>query len=93
MPQPAVKKRFERCRVKVLNTLLNNYKAVFPHKEPFHYHCYDMNGHKFIRIELDEIPAVLREQLSEIKKGMPLNTFIQIHLFEKHAQKASLIDL
>lgn len=93
MVQPAIKQRFERCRVKTLNNLLNVYNVVLPEKEPFHFHCYDKNGHKFVRVEVNDLPEALKENLLEIKKGLPAHTMIQIHYYEKNAKKAKKIDL
>jgi len=93
MPRSAIEKRLERCRSKVLNNLLKVYKKVDGCSEPFHFHCYDKNGHKFVRVELDEITEAVKEQLVEKKRGMPMNTFIQVHIFERHGRDPRLIDI
>ena len=93
MAQPAIKKRFDRCKLKTLHNLLKVYRCVYPYQEPFHYHCYDKNGHKFVRVEINDFLEVTEEQLVEIKKPLPNNTFIQVHFFERHAQDPKLIDI
>jgi len=91
--QPAVKQRLDRCKIKTLNNLLTSYNIVYPAPEPFHFHCLDKNGHKFVRIEIEDFSEAVREQLSEMRKELPAQTFIQVHFFEKHAQKPKLINI
>lgn len=91
--QPAVKQRLERCKIKTMNSLLASYKIVYAVPEPFHFHCVDKNGHKFVRVEIGEFSETIREQLSEMRKELPPQTFIQVHFFEKHAQKPKLINI
>jgi hypothetical protein len=93
MPQPAIKKRADNCKVKVLNSLLSSYKIVLPAKDPFHFQCVDKNGHKFVRVEVNSIPEEIKKQLLEFKKECPDNTFIQVHFFKKHDRKAKLINI
>lgn len=92
MAEPAVKQRLERCKIKTLNNLLTSYKIVYSAPEPFHFQCIDKNGHKFVRVEINELLEVVREQMSEMRKELPPQTFIQVHFFEKYAQKPKLIN-
>jgi len=93
MTQPAIKKRFDRCKLKTLNSLLISYKSVYPAPEPFHFQCIDRNGHKFVRVEIDDFLEMTREQLLEAIKTFPDHTFIQVHFFEKYAKNPKLIDI
>ena len=93
MSELAERRRLRKYKEKTLNNLLNNYRIVLTAQKPFHFHCYDKNGHKFVMIETDDLSDITKERLKEIKKGLPDHSIIQIHFYEKYAKKPKLIDI